>query len=265
MKLEIISKKGDSSRNQSILFIHGMFHAAWCYEDFFMPFFADLGYDCYALSFRNHGKSEHKKATWRVRIKDYVADIKQAVDHIDGDPVLVGHSMGGFVIQKYLEKYTAFAVVLLASVPPKGIIGSTLVVLKKYPIPFLKLNLTWNLYHLIKNKKAAQDLFLSADLSSEKLTEYHHKLENESMLAYLDMMFFNLPKIKKINQEKMLIIGAENDVVNSLSDVKNIAKSYNNTYKIMPNTSHDVMLDPNWKHTAKTISSWLDKEVFYLC
>jgi alpha-beta hydrolase superfamily lysophospholipase len=265
MSLEIITKKATNSRNQSLLFIHGMYHAAWCYEEYFLPYFANLGYDCYALSLQNHGKSERKKATWRLRIKDYVNDVKKAVDSIDGDPILIGHSMGGFIIQKYLEKYKAPAVVLLASVPPKGIIGSTLAVIKKYPFSLLKANLTLNLYHIIASKKASKYLFLSPDLSDKKLNEYHAKLDNEAFLAYLDMIVFDLPKPKKINQEKMLIIGAENDKVNSLNDVKNIAKVYHKKYVIIPNASHDIMLDPNWKIAAKEISSWLDKEVFYLC
>lgn len=265
MNLEIIVKKGDSSKNQSLLFIPGMFHGAWCFEEYFLPYFSSLGYDCYALSLQNHGKSYKKKATWKIRIKDYVNDLKNAIDSIKSDPILIGHSMGGFIIQKYLEKYKAPAVVLLASVPPKGIIGSTLAVIKNYPFSFLKTNLTWNLYHIIKSKKASKYLFLPASLSNEKLDEYHGKLDNESFLAYLDMLFFNLPKTNEINQEKMLIIGAENDKINSLSDIKNIAKKYRKEYVVIPNASHDIMLDPNWKLAANTINTWLDKEVFYLC
>ncbi len=265
MKLELITLKKDSSRNQSILFIHGMYHAAWCYEEYFMPYFADLGYDCYALSLQNHGNSDSKKPFWKVRIKDYVEDVKKTVEKIGGNPILIGHSMGGFILQKYLEKYNALAVVLLASVPPKGIIGSTLSVIKNYPFSFLKANLTINLYHIIANKKSAKKLFLPLDLSEEKLDEYHSKLDNEAYLAYLDMLILDLPKTKKINPENILIIGAEKDNINSLSDVKNIAKTYKTTYKIIPNASHDIMLDPNWLIAAKEISNWLDKEVFFLC
>jgi non-heme chloroperoxidase len=37
--------------------------------------------------------------------------------------VLIGHSMGGMVLQKYLEKREAPAVVLMSSVPPQGLLG----------------------------------------------------------------------------------------------------------------------------------------------
>lgn len=91
-------KKKTVHENQSILFIHGMYYDAWCYEEYFIPYFTDLGYDYYALSLQNHGKSENKKPFWKVRIKDYVEDVKKTVDKIGGNPILVGHSMGGFIL-----------------------------------------------------------------------------------------------------------------------------------------------------------------------
>ncbi len=265
MHLEIITKKAANPRNQSLLFIHGMYHAAWCFDVHFLDYFANLGFDCYAMSLQNHGKSEKKKATWRIRIKDYIADVKQVVDEISTNPILIGHSMGGFIIQKYIEKYEAPAVVLLASVPPKGIIGATLAVIKNYPFSFLKANLTINLYPIVKSKAHSRYLFFSPDLSNEDLNTYHAKLDNEAFLAYLDMLFLDLPKKANIKQEKMLIIGAENDKINSLKDVKNIAKTYQQKYIMLPNTTHDIMLDPNWRNAAREIHNWLDKEVFYLC
>ena len=37
-------------RNPPLVFIHGSFHAAWCWVEHWLPFFSDSGYDCYALS-----------------------------------------------------------------------------------------------------------------------------------------------------------------------------------------------------------------------
>ena len=38
--------------------MHGAYHAAWCWEEHFIPFFYAHGYNVYAMSFRNHGNSE---------------------------------------------------------------------------------------------------------------------------------------------------------------------------------------------------------------
>ena len=39
---------------------------------------------------------------------------------------LIGHSMGGLVVQKYLERHAAPLGILLASVPPTGVLATTL-------------------------------------------------------------------------------------------------------------------------------------------
>ena len=257
MQLEIIHKASKKPNGKSLLFIHGMWHGAWCYKPYFLPYFSDLGYDTYALSFRNHGKSGHEKPIWRVRIKDYVADIKKAVDSIEGDPILVGHSMGGFVVQKYLENHTAPAAILLASTPPNGILSSTLKVLKKYPLTFLKANLTVNLTHIISDFDKAKSLLFSSSISNKEMKEYHDKMSNEAYLGYLDMIGFNLPKTKKIKLRKIQVIGAENDAVLSVKNVLQTAKVYNTKAIIIPNIAHDLMLDTNWEAVAITMQNWL--------
>eukprot|EP00955_Chlamydomonas_euryale_P040753 351801-Chlamydomonas_euryale.AAC.16 len=40
-----------------LLFLHGSYHGAWCWQENFLPFFADVGYNAYALSFRGQGES----------------------------------------------------------------------------------------------------------------------------------------------------------------------------------------------------------------
>jgi len=261
MKLEIINHHQEITQKHPLLFIHGMWHAAWCWEPHFMPYFAALGYDTYAISLRNHGKSEKKKATWRLRIKEYVQDVHQAVTSIDGDPILIGHSMGGFIVQKYLEKYTTPAAILLTSVPPNGILGATLKVVSKFPWSFAKANLTVNLYHIIANSENVRKILFSPSLPEELAIHYQKQLDNETYLGYLDMMMLDLPKTKKINPPKMLVIGAQNDKLIFPKDILKTAKTYQADHIIIPNTAHDVMLDTHWQDVAKEMSQWLSQAV----
>ncbi|MGB2811055.1 MAG: alpha/beta fold hydrolase, partial [Mycobacterium sp.] len=48
-------------------------------------------------------------------IADYVEDVKSVADDLPTRPVVIGHSMGGLVVQKYLESNAAPAGVLMAS------------------------------------------------------------------------------------------------------------------------------------------------------
>lgn len=43
-------EKGDKFQNPPLVFVHGSFHAAWCWAEHWLPFFSHSGYDCYAIS-----------------------------------------------------------------------------------------------------------------------------------------------------------------------------------------------------------------------
>ena len=73
---------------------------------------------------RGHGGSDGRDHIDWHTINDFVDDLVKVVSQIDEPPVLIGHSMGGFVVQKYLEHHQAAGVVLLCSVPPQGLVAS---------------------------------------------------------------------------------------------------------------------------------------------
>lgn len=61
LKMEVIFQEGqkikvspdekkEKSQNPPLVFVHGSFHAAWCWAEHWLPFFSQNGYDCYALS-----------------------------------------------------------------------------------------------------------------------------------------------------------------------------------------------------------------------
>merc|ERR1719335_2137859 len=56
-ELEVMQTEGDSDPSKPpIVMLHGSYHAAWAWENFFQ-YFGNLGHSCYALSFRGHGGS----------------------------------------------------------------------------------------------------------------------------------------------------------------------------------------------------------------
>jgi pimeloyl-ACP methyl ester carboxylesterase len=59
--MEVIVQKKKESRNVAenekyyyyyppLVFVHGSYHAAWCWAEQWLPFFSESGYDCYSLS-----------------------------------------------------------------------------------------------------------------------------------------------------------------------------------------------------------------------
>ena len=128
-QLEVLSCEPQTRRHATpLLFVHGAFAGAWVWDEHFLPWFAAQGYSAHAVSLRGHGGSAgHERIDW-YSIHDYVEDVAEVVADLAAAPVLIGHSMGGFVVQKYLERHAVPAAVLMCSVPPQGLVDRKSVV-----------------------------------------------------------------------------------------------------------------------------------------
>jgi alpha-beta hydrolase superfamily lysophospholipase len=246
-----------------ILFIHGLWHGAWCWEEHFVPWFRDRGYEPKAIDLRRHGGQRHPAGLRTTRIKDYVDDVAAAAASMSSPPILVGHSMGGFVTQKYLEDHTAPAAALLASVPPAGILGASLRTGARHPLRLLAANVTLSLYGIVKTPERAREMFFSAGLDDESVRRYQAKMTDDAYLAYLDLMFLALPNVQRIKSKgvPMLVLGGEEDWSISKSDVASTARAYGaETYRF-PGQSHDLMLEPDWEKVAQRIDAFVRAKV----
>ncbi|MHA2170701.1 MAG: alpha/beta hydrolase [Candidatus Kariarchaeaceae archaeon] len=65
-----------------IVFIHGMWHGAWYWDDF-IPFFTAKGFTCYSFNLRKHGGERKPKGIRWVRIKHYVDDLIDVIGQLD--------------------------------------------------------------------------------------------------------------------------------------------------------------------------------------
>jgi pimeloyl-ACP methyl ester carboxylesterase len=260
MKLETITRTPKTQTHKiPLLFVHGMWHGAWCWDEFFLPYFAGQGYHATALSLRGHAGSEGKISG--SSIANYVSDVEQVAKTFDTPPVIIGHSMGGFITQKYLERNQAPAGILLASVPPFGVWHGTWLVFKHSPLTLLKVITQFRLAPVVETPKHTHWAFFSQDFPRDQLLKYHAKLNDESFRMYLDLLGLNLASPGKI-KTPMLVLGAEKDTVISTGDVRKTARAYNAQTDIFPNMAHDMMLEANWKSVAERILGWLkEKEI----
>jgi pimeloyl-ACP methyl ester carboxylesterase len=244
----------------TIILVHGAWHSAVCWSDNFLPYFAEQGYRVLAPSLRNHGKSASNGALRWQRIRDYVADIQQVIEqNSEGKIYLIGHSMGGHVIQKYLElnpKSPIEKAVLLSSVPPHGVWRATLKSIFKHPMSFLLVNLTWSLKPLIKSKERIKELFFTDKISEKQLENAFQNVEDESYLAYLDMLFLDLPKPKKINIP-ILVIGGTADYIFNKKDVLATAKAFYTEGSLFEGEAHNLFMENSWRDAAKVILDFL--------
>ena len=259
MHLEVITQESATpSRPAPLLFVHGMWHAAWVWAVNFLPFFAEHGYVASALSLRGHGGSEGRAGLRWYTLADYVADVAQVAGKMSAPPILVGASMGGAIVQKYLESHESPAAVLLGSVPPGGVIPATVRRVIRQPLAMLKANLTLSMYPVVGTPSRAQDALFSRDMPPEVVAGYQARLQDESYRAYWDILGLDLPNPRKI-KTPMLVLGAQNDQIMSVGDVQATAKAYGVQAEIFPNMAHDMMLEAGWRQVAERMLAWFSE------
>jgi len=180
MKPEIIKQDTVSRAHTTpVLFVHGMSHAAWCWAEYFLPYFAQHGYVSHALSLRSHGGSEGRERLRWTSLDEYVSDVAQVVSRMGLPPVLVGHSMGGMIVQKYLESSNVPAAVLMASAPPHGLAHATLRVALRHPLAFIHTNLTMSMMPMFGIPELAKEALFSAGMPEEKVMSYFSRLQDD--------------------------------------------------------------------------------------
>jgi pimeloyl-ACP methyl ester carboxylesterase len=117
---------------------------------------------------RGHGRSEGRENLKWTRISDYVADVSQIAARLPTMPVVIGHSLGGLIVQKYLEQYNAPAAILLAPSPIEGMFWSGLPLLFENPLLFLKVVFRQDYAVMFSKPKLAKKFLFSADANDEK-------------------------------------------------------------------------------------------------
>lgn len=166
MQLELISKVPVTQTYPTpLLFVHGAWHGAWCWVEHFLDYFAQRGFAVHAVSLRGHGASEGRDRLRWTRLAEYVEDVAQIAGQLPSPLVVIGHSMGGGVVQKYLENHPAPAGVLLASMPPAGVLATTLRIARRHPLEFIRVNLQLSLYPLVSTPALVRDAFFSAAIA----------------------------------------------------------------------------------------------------
>ena len=255
--LELFSCLPEKPSDQSpIVFVHGAFAGGWMWTETFMPFLAAAGYACHALSLRGHGGSSGQENIDWHSIADYVDDLKTIVDFLDADPVLVGHSMGGFIVQKYLEHRPARAAALLCSVPPQGLIASQFHLLLQKPQLFLEINRIMGGEYT--DTATLREALFAGEVDDAMLAAWLTKMQAESHRAIWDMSMFNLPNLFAMHRPPMLIAGAEADVLVPAFLVQTTAHTYGLRAQIFHGMGHAVTHEKEWPLVAATLRDWLN-------
>ncbi len=242
-----------------LLLVHGAFAGAWCWEKSFLPWFAEMGFDVFAVSLRGHGESDGAEDLDHFGIDDYVEDLERVVDMLPSEPVIIGHSMGGFVAQKYIQTRGAKGLVLMASVPPTGMMGPAM------SLAISKPSLLWQLgvvqacgmQHMTMD--AVHAALFSDAVPLDLVSEYMPKFQNESSRACMDMYGLSLPFVAPLTGVPVKVLGAGKDLLVSTPHIHATAAMFGVVADIFYEMGHGMMLEPGWEDVASSILDWLEE------
>jgi pimeloyl-ACP methyl ester carboxylesterase len=260
-RLEVRSRvPKTSSAKPPLLFVHGGYCDAWCWEPFFLPWFAARGYPSYALSLRGHGESGGRDSLFVAGLDDYVADVEHIASTLSSPPVLIGHSMGAAVVERLFTTRPIRAAALLAPVPPGGlgpVAGRMMVWQPEYLINMQRLDAP----HLSGDIQAAlSPMYFSGTIDPGIQAEAFAHLTVESPRVLLDLML-RVHGGKPVMPSKLFVLGSHDDRISAPNDVSATASLYGVTPTILRGLAHMMMLERDWERAAQPLHEWLEREV----
>ena len=243
-----------------LLFVHGAFVGAWCWDDYFLPYFAQNGFTAHALSLRGHGGSTGGEYLAGTSIDDYEADVQRIARHIGGPLAVVGHSMGAMVVQRCLHKLQAQAVVFMATVPPEGLLGSSMMLAARDPHLFAEINRIQHTDPGFATLHGVRRAIFSDHISDEEVGKHMARMQPESQRAVFDLSWPQQFFIRRATGVPVMVLGAETDAFFSRRMIEATASVYGVTAEIFPGMAHAMMLERNWQHVADRIIDWLRRD-----
>lgn len=225
---------GKTENGNWILFVHGSEHDTWCWT-FFEKYFSKREIHTESVSLQTNGSSNS--------LDDYAEKIHKAVNRQNVNPIIITHSLGSSILQRYLKKYNdpIKKIVFLSPTPPKHI-WRTLFQVK---------------CNMLRQNKAS--LFFSNKPDAVTIKKYIGKLKRESFKAQMQAMkrVWNKTDVPKI---PCLVIGAWDDRCMPISSICDMGRFLNSKTVILPDLSHDMMLAPEWERVADEILIFIDEE-----
>lgn len=247
-----------ASGKPPLLFVHGGYSHSQCWNVRFIPYFQEEGYNCYALDLSGHGASPGRERLDEFGIDDYVADLATAVDALPESPVLVAHSMGCLVSQRFLEQGVARAVAFLAPVPPTGTSGTAARFALTMPDFFAELPRAVNGTASQQTMRTMAKVYFSPDMPEREMLEYLPLIQPESEKAVTEMVMAPMRFARRRAKIPALVMGGSEDQVFPSSMLYFTAATWQAKTVVIRRAGHMLMLDPQWPEAAGDLLEWLE-------
>ena len=219
-----------------ILMQHGMWHGAWCWEPW-QKLFADWGWESHAYSLPGHGKSATIRPVRWCTLGYYDRFLDAEVRRLPVPPVLMGHSMGGALVQRlFKRKIRIAAAVLVASWQSRSTLGDTVRACLRHPLKAVKAFATLSASPAVSTPELVAE-FLLSEGSLISSSELHQRLDPESLL----IVFQHMPPFWRPATEPsmpLLWLGGTADCLTKETDHRRSAADYGANYIQVQDARH---------------------------
>ena len=259
-KLEVISAGPRwGYKGAPIVFVHGAFGAAWMWDEHFLSYFARTGRRVYALSLRGHGRSDGRNDLNTTSFSDYIDDVKHVLARVGAPPILVGHSLGGLIVQRLIGHVPMSGIILMASAPPEGtlFVGNSLV--RAGPAALFD-----HLHRTVRGRTRLQidtwrRTLFSDKLSARRVAHYAALMGPESPRALSDAQIPSVIVSARMAKVPALVIAADGDRIIDHSMSRRTIHYHGATFQKVAPSGHALMIDVSWRQAAKFIRLWLNE------
>jgi pimeloyl-ACP methyl ester carboxylesterase len=254
--------------SKTILFITGAFvtHHVW---HNWITWFEGKGFTCIAPAWPHknapaaelRSRRPNDTALAKLTLGGLVAHFEDIAINLPEKPIVIGHSLGGLIVQVLVNKGLAESGVALHSVPPKGVFSFEWPFLKSIwkPLGYLT---SVNKTHLMGLKEWGYAFTNGMDAREQQLSYETYCIPESKRvirgaLSSAATVDFDKP------HPPLLFITGDNDHItpNSLNYENYIKyeKGHSITdYKEFKGRNHFVLGLPTWKEEAEYICSWLE-------
>lgn len=228
-----------------LLFVHGLGHGAWCWEHW-LDAAADAGYAAYAVSLRGHGGSPGRLRT--ARLSQYVDDVVATAESLPRPPVIVGHSMGGLVVQHALARFAVRAAVLVAPIPATPAVPSLVAIARRHPMDALRI--------IGGGSLPLRADYLFHELAPADAQRHADRCHGESAVVQYQLLLHR-PAGRALGDPPVLVLATPDDRLVPIRGIRATAVRYHATLEEFPGMGHDLMLDARWREPFDAMIGWL--------
>lgn len=250
--------QGPVSRDP-LLFVHGGFVNAHCWGFHFLPFFQKQGHDCFTVDLSGHGRSDGHDRLDAFGIDDYVGDLKFVTDQINQPLILIGHSMGARIVERYLRRGgTATAAILMAPVPASGTAASALQLALRYPGFYQAIQEVLEGRISDRTGELLTRIYFSSAVTPEMAQRYLPTIGGESSRAIAELLLPEVGWPVQAPRPPVLVVGGGQDQVFPATMLEFTALAWAADVHREPEAGHLLMLDPQWENVASTMHAWIN-------